>query len=222
MEIPFNAAKTVSFYSFGGYNYKSSDAFAYSRNYSAKPERFPTNEDGSLIFVPDIMRTSSDGEIYFNPHIQTHITDESIAVGIKGATNGSWDWDISNTLGRNDVHTYGDKTFNASIIGNSTPNHFDDGGFNFLQNTVNLDLSKPFKSVAQGLNLGVGAEFRYEKYEIYKGEEGSYKGYHPESILYQNIDEERTPAAGSQGFPGFSPSDVVSDSRTNIGDYVDA
>jgi iron complex outermembrane receptor protein len=125
-------------------------------------------------------------------------------------------------LGRNDVHTYGDKTFNASIIGNSTPNHFDDGGFNFLQNTVNLDLSKPFKSVAQGLNLGVGAEFRYEKYEIYKGEEGSYKGYHPESILYQNIDEERTPAAGSQGFPGFSPSDVVNDSRTNIGAYVDA
>jgi len=222
MEIPFNAAKTVSFYSFGGYNYKSSDAFAYSRNYSAKPERFPTNEDGSLIFVPDIMRKSSDGEIYFNPHIQTHITDESIAVGVKGATNGSWDWDISNTLGRNDVHTYGDKTFNASIIGNSTPNHFDDGGFNFLQNTVNLDLSKPFKSVAEGLNLGVGAEFRYERYEIYKGEEGSYKGYHPESIFYQNVDEERTPAAGSQGFPGFSPSDVVGDSRTNIGAYVDA
>jgi iron complex outermembrane receptor protein len=54
MEIPFNAAKTVSFYSFGGYNYKSSDAFAYSRNYSAKPERFPTNEDGSLIFVPTL------------------------------------------------------------------------------------------------------------------------------------------------------------------------
>jgi iron complex outermembrane receptor protein len=109
-----------------------------------------------------------------------------------------------------------------SIIGNSTPNHFDDGGFNFLQNTVNLDLSKPFKSVAEGLNLGVGAEFRYERYEIYKGEEGSYKGYHPESIFYQNVDEERTPAAGSQGFPGFSPSDVVSDSRTNIGAYVDA
>jgi iron complex outermembrane receptor protein len=226
MEIPFNASKKTSFYSFGGYNYKSSDAYAYSRNYSAKPERFPTNEDGSLIFVSDIMRKSSDEETYFNPHIQTHISDASIAVGIKGVMDNDWNWDISNTLGRNDFHFFGDKTFNASSIGSSVPNHFDDGGFTFLQNTVNLDFSKLFKSVANGLNLGLGAEYRYERYEIYEGEEGSYKSYHPDLFVYQNLigtgDSARTPAAGSQGFPGFSPSDVVTDNRSNIGAYVDA
>ncbi|MBL0200686.1 MAG: hypothetical protein IPP81_11240 [Chitinophagaceae bacterium] len=59
----------------------------------------------------------------------------------------------------------------------STPRqtHFDDGGFNFLQNTLNLDLSRSFKSIALGLNLGLGAEYRYERYGIYAGEKASYK-----------------------------------------------
>ena len=226
LEIP--AGSKITFYSFGGYNYKASDAYAYTRNYSAKPERFPVDANGDLIFNSDIMRTSSDGEIFFNPHIQTHISDESAAVGIKGTTAGNLSWDLSNTLGRNDFHYFGDKTFNASDIGKSSPNHFDDGGFNFLQNTVNLDFSKPFTHIAQGLNLGFGAEFRYERYSIYKGDFGSYGSYDTSGRVYSNLvgdgsyDSLRTPAAGSQGFPGFSPSDEVKAHRTNVGAYIDA
>ncbi len=156
MEIPFSKEGKTSFYSFGGYNYKASDAYAYSRNYSAKPERFPANADGTLINVPGIYRVSNDGETYFNPHIQTHIQDISLALGIKGEAGGGWNWDLSNTIGRNDFHYYGDKTFNASILGKATPTHFDDGGFNFLQNTTNLDFNKTFKSIGEGLNLGLG------------------------------------------------------------------
>lgn len=212
MEIPLNASKKTTFYAFGGYNYKAADAYAYTRNYSARPDRFPVNENGDLIFVPGIMRTSKDGETFYNPHIQTHITDYSLAAGIRGEAGKDWTWDLSNTIGKNDFHYYGDQTFNASLVGASTPNHFDDGGFNFLQNTTNLDFSKSFKSVASGLNLGFGAEFRYEKYAIDKGEEASYQGYANE------FDQ----APGSQGFPGFSPSDVISASRTNQSAYVDA
>ena len=73
---------------------------------------------------------------------------------------------MSNTVGRNDFHFFGDKTFNASKIGQAIPNHYDDGGFNFLQNTLNLDISKSFKTIAQGLNLGLGAEYRYERYKF--------------------------------------------------------
>ncbi len=40
---------------------------------------------------------------------------------------------------------------------------FDDGGFNFLQNTANLDVSRRFKSIAHGLTFSFGAEFRYEQ-----------------------------------------------------------
>jgi len=211
MEIPFSANKKTIFYSFGGYNYKAADAYAYSRNFSARPDRFPVNANGDLLFVPGIMRTSKDGETFYNPHIQTHITDFSIAAGIKGDAGNDWNWDLSNTIGRNNFHYYGDKTFNASLIGKTTPNHFDDGGFNFLQNTLNLDFSKSFQSVGEGLNLGLGTEFRYERYSIYKGEEASYKGY-PNAF---------DQAPGSQGFPGFSPSDEIKADRTNIGAYAD-
>ena len=222
MEIPASANGKTTFYSFGGYNYKASDAFAYTRNWSAKPERFPVQADGTRIDVPSIMHTSGDGEVYYNPHIQTHITDASLAAGIRGSAGADWTWDISNTLGYNDFHYYGDKTFNASIIGKATPTHFDDGGFNFLQNTFNIDFNKSFKSVAKGLNLGLGAEYRYEKYTIYKGEQGSWDSYHPTELYYPNVDEFRAPAAGSQGFPGFRPSDEVKANRSNVGVYADA
>lgn len=212
LEIPVSSSKKTSFYSFGGYNFKNSDAYAYSRNYSGRPDRFPINEDGSLLFDGSIMRTASDGEVYYNPHIQTHIQDASLAAGIKGDAGKGWRWDLSNTFGGNDFHFYGDKTFNASLVGQSSPNHFDDGGFYFLQNTVNADFSKSIKSVAGGLNLGLGAEFRYENYKIYDGEASSYK-------TYPNDFEQ---AGGSQGFPGFSPNDVVNAHRTNFGIYADA
>ncbi len=223
MEIPTSAKKKSTFYAFGGYNYKASDAFAYTRNWSARPERFPVDANGDLIYNPDIMRTANDGEIYYNPHIQTHIKDLSFAAGVKGICH-KWNWDLSNTLGKNDFHFYGDKTFNASMFmtpGTPAPNHFDDGGFNFWQNTLNFDVSRSFKSVAEGFNLGLGAEYRWEQYSIYKGEEGSYENYHPTEIFYPNVGENRTPASGSQGFPGFKPTDAIIAKRHNISLYVD-
>jgi len=213
MELPASQAGKTTFYSFGGYNYKSSDAFAYTRNWSGKPDRFPVTSSGNRIDVPSIMRTAIDGEVYYNPHIQTHITDASMVLGLKGTTGDDWAWDLSNTVGRNDFHFYGDKTFNASLIGVTTPTHFDDGGFNFLQNTLNLDFSKSYKEFAYGLTLALGAEYRYERYSIYKGEEGSYKGY-PNTFGLQQ-------APGSQGFPGFSPADEIKANRSNMAMYAD-
>ena len=217
MEIPTSASKNTTVYAFGGFNNKASDAYAYTRNYSWNPSRFPVNAQGNLLYDPEIMQTSIDGEIYYNPHIQTKINDISLAAGVKGKCSKDWAWDLSNTVGRNDFHFYGDKTFNVSMVmipGTMQQTHFDDGGFNFLQNTTNLDFSKSFSSVAQGLNLGLGAEFRYENYSIYKGEEGSYKQYSNTLGLSQ--------ASGSQGFPGFSPNDEVKASRTNLSLYADA
>lgn len=212
MEIPNSAGSKTTFYSFGGYNYKASDAFAYSRNLRARPDRYPVDDSYDPIIVPSIMRTATNGEVYYNPHIQTHISDASFAAGIRGSAGPDWNWDLSNNTGYNNFHYYGDKTFNASLIGQSTPNHFDDGGFRFLQNTTNLDFSKSFNDIAEGLNLGLGSEFRYERYSIYSGEEQSYKNYDPTG----------TQASGSQGFPGFSNTDEVKANRTNAGVYADA
>ena len=209
MELPLNNGM-MSVYSFGGYNYSSTDAFAYTRNFSAKPDRFPTDGHGNLIFVEDIMQTTSDGETYFNPHIQAHISDGSFAAGIKGRTQRSWIWDLSNITGRNDFHFYGDKTFNASLGSGQT--HFDDGGFSFLQNTTNLNFSREFAGIGEGFNFATGAEFRLEQYKLYAGEEASYKNYDTSGVK----------ASGAQGFPGYQPSDIANANRSTIGFYVDA
>lgn len=205
LELPVSSKTTV--YVFGGTNSKNSDAFAFTRNWSARPDRFPTNALGDLVFVPGIMKTASDGDIYYSPHIQTEIRDVSVTGGLKGVVFNNWNWDLSNSTGRNKFHFFGDKTFNASI--GSAQQHFDDGGFSFLQNTSNLNFSREFSN---HFNLGVGAEYRYENYQIFAGEEASYKNYDPSG----------NKATGSQGFPGYQPADEVNAKRHVFGAYADA
>jgi iron complex outermembrane receptor protein len=206
-EIPIGNSQT-SFYSFGGYTYKSGEAYAFTRNFSGRPERFPTN-NGALIPVPGVIFQDPAGESYFNPLIQTHNSDAAIAFGLKGTLGSSLDWDLSNNIGNNKFHFFGEKTFNASLGPNQT--HFDDGGSEFLQNTTNLNFSKRYASALSGINLGFGGEYRYERYKIFAGEEASYKNYDPTGAQ----------AAGSQGFPGFQPVDGVNANRSVVGAYVD-
>lgn len=221
LEIPINGTN-ARFYSFGGMNYKHSNVYAWTRNFSGSPQKFPTNPDGTLIFVPGIMKTTKDGETFYNPQEDVYIKDQSLAVGFSGTTKSGWDWDISNNIGYNDFHYYGNKTFNATLD-NQLPNiktRFNDGGFNFLQNTANLDINKHFEKVAQGLTLSFGGEFRYEQYKLYAGEPDSY-GYGPLQRYFPNVDDTVALASGSEGFPGFTPSDANVSHRTNVGGYVD-
>jgi iron complex outermembrane recepter protein len=228
MELPIKNSQST-FYSFATVKTRESDAFAYSRNYSAKPERFPTTSGGALIFVPSIMQIANDGEIYYNPHIGTNINDASIALGLKGKSVHDWNWDASVTTGKNDFQFNGSGTFNASDIGNTTKNNFEDGGFRFRQVTSNLDFSKSFKKVANGLNIGYGFEYRNEKYTINKGEEKSYNGYYSGAFIFPILfgngsnppDSLRSMAVGSQGFPGYSPNDTITATRNNFSVYLD-
>ena len=214
MNLELPVGDNTKFYAFGGLNNKKSDAYAYTRNWSARPTRFPVNKDGALLFVPDIMFQSGSGDTSFNPRIQAKIQDISMVTGFSKENNNGWNWDFSNAFGYNDFHYYGAGTFNASDIGNVTKTSFDDGGFNFLQNTTNFDLSKQFGTVNNGgLKVAYGAELRYEAYRINRGEIASYKAY-PNSFGLQQ-------APGAQGFPGFSPEDEVDANRMVTGMYGD-
>lgn len=208
MEIPWAKNTRNTFYAFGGYNYKNSDAFAFTRSFADRPSRFPTYPNGNVQFVNGIMYVTPNGDVVYDPHIQTHIGDISFATGIRGETKNKLSWDVSNTIGRNDFHYFGDKTFNAGLGISKT--HFDDGGFNFFQNTANANFAKEFTDIAAGFNLAFGGEYRFERYQIYKGEEASYANYNPDK------------ASGSQGFPGFQPTDVIDAYRNVVGAYVDA
>ena len=228
-EIPIKSTNTT-FYSFGGYNYKHSNVYAWSRNFGDHPEKFPTDANGNLIYVPGIMHVFDptpgqldSSNVFYNPEEDVYIKDVSLALGFRGTYKNGWDWDISNVIGYNDFHYFGNNTFNATlpenIVGSKT--RFDDGGFNFLQNTTNYDMTKRFSSVANGLTLSFGGEFRYENYKIYKGEDDSW-GYNIAQRYFPMVGSTRDVASGSQGFPGFRPTDVVNASRTNIGAYADA
>ncbi len=212
LELPLG--DNIKFYAFGGMNNKKSDAYAYTRNWSARPTRVPVNSDGSLKFVPEIMFRSGSGDTSFNPRIQAQIQDISMVTGFSKDNKNGWNWDFSNAFGYNDFHYYGAGTFNASDIGNVTKTNFDDGGFNFLQNTTNFDLSKQYGTVNNGgLRVAYGAELRYEAYRINRGEVASYKAYPNNFGLEQ--------APGAQGFPGFSPDDQVDANRMVTGMYGD-
>uniref|UniRef100_UPI00374D5834 TonB-dependent receptor n=1 Tax=Aestuariivivens insulae TaxID=1621988 RepID=UPI00374D5834 len=162
----------------------------------------------------------------FLPEINSTITDKSLAVGIKGMVNG-WHVDLSNTWGKNAfLYTIGN-TFNASLQ-KASPTFFDAGGFNFMQNTVNLDINQFFDDTLSGINIAFGAEYRLENYEIVAGEEASYGQYTQEGELITLPTQspavdffERTRPGGSQVFPGFSPANELSRGRNSIAAYFD-
>jgi len=162
----------------------------------------------------------------FLPEINSKVSDKSVSVGIKGKIS-DWNVDLSNTWGMNSfLFTIGN-TFNASLQ-NASPTTFDAGGFAFMQNTVNLDISKFYENHLNGLNIAFGAEYRLENYEIFAGEEASYSRYTDEgeviTIASQIVSEDffgRSRPGGSQVFPGFSPSNELSRDRSSIAGYFD-
>ena len=212
-EAPIAGSKTT-FYAFGGYSYKGSDDYAWSRQ-SDSPEKFPDNTDGSLLVnYPGITHLTPEGVYYYNPIIQTHNTDITATAGFKGSWENNWDWDASNTFGNNVFHFYGDKTFNVGLQPNAAgimQTYFDDGGSKFMQNTINFNVSKHFPSTFEGMNLGLGSEARFERYSIFAGEPASYLNY--------NVNKK----TGAQGFPGFQPADtdIPNPNRSVYGVYAD-
>ena len=197
----------TEFYSFGGYNRRNGEAWAYTRD--AGSERNVTS------IYPD----------GFNPLITSEITDKSISFGIRSKFCG-WNADFNGTTGSNRFHYGVEKTLNASLEGNS-PTSFDAGGFQLSQQTIGANFSKEISGVGTGLHLALGSEFRHEQYEIFAGETASWKQYldgNGNPIVFSvNAPGDTTfRPGGSQGFPGFQPKDVVKARRKNFAAYADA
>lgn len=220
LELPVTSK--IDFYAFGGRNDRNTDAYAFTRNGGER-----------------VVETIYPGG--YTPRITSKITDNSIVGGFKTETTNGWKIDLSNAYGKN-VFDYRIKgTINASLV-DLSPTAFDAGGFSLSQNTTNLDFSKNFKSFLDGLNLAFGGEYRIEKYKIFAGEEGSYATYDTNGLPiinpltqfaptianpdYDENDPDSSPTiarpGGSQGFPGFSPKNVVDKKRNSKALYADA
>jgi len=155
----------------------------------------------------------------FVPYINGTIEDRYLIVGWKSAFAG-WDTDLSQTYGSNKLRYNISNTLNASIANKDllaggkgiSATSFDAGGFGFSQATTNFDVSRFFPDLAGGSNIAFGAEYRREKYDIVAGEPGSY--IDADGVGFGGN-------AGSQGFPGFQPSDATHKSRNSQALYLD-
>lgn len=205
-EIPVSAKTDL--YSFGGFSYRNTDAYAWTRDAEA---------DGN---VPSIYPNG------FNPIENTEIKDFTFNNGLKFKL-ANWDLDVFNAFGSNQFMYNINNTVNATLGANSKTS-FDAGGHSLLQNTTGFNASKPF-DVLEGLNIALGAEFRYEQFKIIKGEEQSYTAYDingnivtastPQNLLVINPLSGNVRPAGSQGFPGYSS--AVDQGRNNFAAYLD-
>lgn len=175
-------ADQLELYTFGGVSLRQGKGFGF--------RRLPSE-------VPDTSKT-----IYpngFQAVLNSNVNDYSNSTGLRYKTLNHWNIDLSNTFGFNEFKYNVDNTVNYSL-GTDSPTSFYAGKHSFLQNTVNLDFSKKINS---NINIAFGGEYRYEKYQIEAGEEGSY------------ID------GGSQSFVGFSPDNAVKGDRHSVAAYAD-
>lgn len=196
LELPLS--NNLSLYAFGGYNAKKGNAAGFYRYPNGVPAAVRTN----------VFAVYPEG---FLPEINSDVTDLSGAVGLKGKI-GEWNFDLSNTYGKNQFDFGVDNSVNytQAISTSAFQKTFDAGGLSFIQNTINLDLSRKLQ-VLEGLNIGLGAEYRKDEFGVRAGEETSYKNYNTASGV----------AAGSQVFGGFLPTNEGTNSRNNKSLYLD-
>ena len=189
--LPLNE-KSLILYSFGGLNLRRGTGYGFRR----LPSEYENN-------VPQIFPFG------FQPELASKILDGSSALGLRWAL-GKWNFDLSNTFGTNKFDYTVNNSVNATMD-TLSPTSFEAGGHQFSQNTTNFDVSKKYADILAGVNVALGGEYRIENYIISEGDPQSYARY--------EIAPDKTP--GAQSFPGFSPNNVVDESRSNAAGYLD-
>lgn len=200
----------LTFYSRQGFSNRNTHAYAWTRT---------ANDDKN---IPEIYPNG------FNPIENTKIADFTFDNGLKFKVL-DWDVDFYNAFGSNRFTYEIDNTLNATL-GIKSPTSFNAGGHSLLQNTTGFNATKQF-GVLEGLNIAFGSEFRYEQFQIIKGEEASYAAYDingnivtnntPKSLLVTvpGSDPVRYRPGGSQGFPGYAID--LNKNRNNFAAYID-
>jgi iron complex outermembrane receptor protein len=161
----------------------------------------------------------------FLPEIHSTINDVSAAAGLRGMIFKTWNFDLSNTFGRNSFDYNIENTLNATLREGS-PMEFDAGGLAFSQNTTNFDTSRKFDK----LNVAFGAEYRHENFQINAGVPDSYNQYDINGGIVTGTTASELKVTdfygsgrpgGAQVFPGFKPSNTVDKGRNSVAIYTD-
>lgn len=140
-----------------------------------------------------------EGYIGFEPTFEGNLIDFNGTAGVKHEQN-DWIHDASLTFGGNQQLYTVDRTWNAAL-GTASPTYFKPGGFFYGHVVGNYDLRKP---VTDNITVAFGGEVRNETYRIIAGDTASYSG------------------SGAISFPGIREENAKSNSRFNLGAYLDA
>ena len=148
----------------------------------------------------------------FTPAFGATITDRSIVGGVRGALGNGMLYDVSGSIGSNNMDGFLNNSLNPSL-GPSSQRDFDIGEYTQTETNLNIDLSYPVNvGMASDLNVAGGFEWRQEEFEITTGERASW-----EIGPYQQYGF----GTGSNGFGGFNPASSGTWDRANIAGYVD-
>ncbi len=151
----------------------------------------------------------------FTPRFGGLVRDGSLVTGVRGTTAGGLRWDLSASQGRSEVDFYIYNTVNASMGPNQPEGYrFNPGAYEQTETNFNLDLVKVVDAAwtQYGLSVAGGLEWREEQFEAFNGDQASFE---IGPLASQGF------LIGSNGFPGFSPRDAGSWSRSNYAAYVD-
>ena len=152
--------------------------------------------------APDYTGTGDplyQGYIGYVPTFDGDLLDYNATLGFKNNRN-DWNHDVSITFGGNQQLYTVENTVNASL-GTASPTFFKPGGFRFSHIVGNYDISK---TISEKLAIAFGTEVRSETYKIISGDTASYSG------------------EGANSFPGIRAENASTNSRFNLGAYIDA
>jgi iron complex outermembrane receptor protein len=152
----------------------------------------------------------------FTPNFGGNITDTSLVIGTKGEIKTGvaegWFYDISGSVGRSESAFLIFNTLNSSL-GPDTPRDFAPGKYIQLEKSFNLDMVKQFDfDLYSEVNIAGGVEWREESFEVVAGDVASFENG---PLFDQGF------SVGSNGFPGFKPSDQGVSTRRNYAVYLD-
>ncbi|HET9439511.1 MAG TPA: TonB-dependent receptor, partial [Longimicrobiales bacterium] len=154
----------------------------------------------------------------FLPEIGSDILDYSGAAGVRGKLS-AWRWDLSTLYGGNNFE-FSVHNSNNVTMGTSSPTDFNAGTLKFAQWTTNLDFAREINlGLRNPINIGIGAEFRLDNYQIVPGDPPSYQDGGQDVLDGPNAGAQG--ALGAQVFPGFRPTDEVDENRSNVAAYLD-
>ncbi|HYC39028.1 MAG TPA: TonB-dependent receptor [Chitinophagaceae bacterium] len=140
-----------------------------------------------------------EGYLGYVPTFDGDLMDYNATAGFNSRRN-DWKHDVSITLGGNEQTYTVENTVNRSL-GTGSPTFFKPGGFRFSHIVGNYDLSK---TISEQLSIAFGTEVRSETYRIIAGDTASYSG------------------EGANSFPGIRQENATTNSRYNLGAYIDA